>query len=118
MINTNPQKIDEVLDRGTIVEILPGKDEFRKKLLSGKKLRFYIGFDATSSTLHLSHAKNIMLMEKFRQLGHEVIILFGDFQDSSGSASMKMFVAHGKLICKDNRNIISQDFHDIGQERF
>ena len=79
MTDTNSQKIDEILDRGTIIEILPTKEEFRQKLLSGKKMRFYIGFDATSPTLHLSHAKNIMLMEKFRKLGHEVIILFGDF---------------------------------------
>lgn len=79
MTEINSQKIDEVLNRGTIVEILPSKEEFKKELLSGKKMRFYIGFDATSPTLHLSHAKNIMLMEKFRQLGHEVIILFGDF---------------------------------------
>jgi len=76
---TNPQQIDEILNRGTIVEILPTKKEFRQKLLSGERLRFYIGFDATAPTLHLSHAKNFMLMEKFRKLGHEVIILFGDF---------------------------------------
>jgi tyrosyl-tRNA synthetase len=73
------QKIDEVLDRGTIVSILPDKDAFRARLMSGEKLRFYIGFDATAPTLHLSHAKNIMLLEKFRKLGHEVIVLFGDF---------------------------------------
>jgi len=78
-IITDPTKIDEILNRGTIVKILPSKEEFRKKLLSGKRLRFYIGFDATAPTLHLSHAKNFMLMEKFRKLGHEVIILFGDF---------------------------------------
>ncbi len=78
-INTNSEQIDEILDRGTIVEILPIKKEFREKLLSGEKLKFYIGFDATAPTLHLSHAKNFMLMEKFRKLGHEVIVLFGDF---------------------------------------
>ena len=77
--NTNPEQIDEILDRGTIVDILPTKKEFREKLLSGEKLKFYIGFDATAPTLHLSHAKNFMLMEKFRKLGHEVIVLFGDF---------------------------------------
>jgi tyrosyl-tRNA synthetase len=87
MATTNEQKIDEVLNRGTIVEILPTKEEFKKTLLTGKKLRFYIGFDATSATLHLSHAKNIMLMEKFRQLGHEVIILFGDFTARIGDPS-------------------------------
>jgi len=102
MINTNSQKIDEVLNRGTIVEILPGNEEFRTKLLSGKKLRFYIGFDATSPTLHLSHAKNIMLMEKFRQLGHEVIILFGDFTarigDPSGESSARKQLSRKEVV--------------------
>ena len=78
-INTDKQKIQELLNRGTIVEVLPKKNDFAKKLLSGEKLRFYIGFDATAPTLHLSHAKNFILLEKFRQLGHEVIVLFGDF---------------------------------------
>lgn len=80
-------KIDEVLNRGTIVEILPTKKEFREKLLSGQRMRFYIGFDATAPTLHLSHAKNFILMEKFRKLGHEVIILFGDFTARIGDPS-------------------------------
>ncbi len=78
-ITINPELIDEVLSRGTIVETLPNNKEFRDELLNGKKLRFYIGFDATAPTLHLSHAKNLMLLEKFRKLGHEVIVLFGDF---------------------------------------
>jgi len=78
-IVTDPKKIDNILSRGTIVDILPTKEEFRKKLLSGKKLKFYIGVDPTAPSLHLSHAKNIILMEKFRKLGHETIILFGNF---------------------------------------
>ncbi|MCX6724428.1 MAG: tyrosine--tRNA ligase [Candidatus Staskawiczbacteria bacterium] len=102
MTDTNEQKIDEVLNRGTIVEILPTKDEFRKELLSGKKLRFYIGFDATSPTLHLSHAKNIILMEKFRKLGHEVIILFGDFTarigDPSGENSARKQLSRKEVV--------------------
>ena len=72
-----------------MVEILPTKKEFRDKLLSGEKLRFYIGFDATAPTLHLSHAKNFILLEKFRKLGHEVIILFGDFTARIGDPSGK-----------------------------
>lgn len=71
--------VDEVLNRGIIVEILPSKDDFRKRLLSGEKMKFYIGADPTSTALHLSHAKNYMLLEDFRRLGHEVIVLFGDF---------------------------------------
>lgn len=86
------QLIDEIFARETIVEVLPSKDFFRKRLLK-ETLRFYIGFDATSPTLHLSHAKNIMLLEKFRRLGHEVILLFGDFTamigDPTGESSKR-----------------------------
>lgn len=78
MDSLREQKIEAIFERGTIVSVLPDKESFKQRLLY-EKLRFYIGFDATAPTLHLSHAKNIMLLEKFRKLGHEVIILFGDF---------------------------------------
>lgn len=96
------QKIDEILNRGTIVEIFPTKKEFREKLLSGDRMRIYIGFDATAPTLHLSHAKNFMLMEKFRQLGHEVIILFGDFTarigDPTGEVSSRKQLSREEVL--------------------
>jgi len=101
-IITEPQKIDKILNRGTIVEVLPSKTEFRNALLSGKRLRFYIGFDATAPTLHLSHAKNFMLMEKFRKLGHEVIILFGDFTarigDPTGQISARKQLSRKEVL--------------------
>ncbi len=101
-VNTDPKAVDEILERGTIVEILPSKDEFRKRMLSGDRLRFYIGFDATAPTLHLSHAKNFMLMEKLRKLGHEVIILFGDFTarigDPSGESSARKQLSHDEVM--------------------
>ena len=86
---TDPKIVDEILERGTIVEVLPKKDAFRDRLLSGKRMRLYFGCDATATTLHLSHAKNFMLMEKFRKLWHEVIILFGDFTARIGDPSGK-----------------------------
>ena len=70
--------IDQILERGIIQEVIPSVKEFKKRLLS-EKLRIYIGADPTSIALHLSHAKNYMLLEEFRKLGHEVIVLFGDF---------------------------------------
>jgi len=86
-IITDEKIIDEFLNRGIITNILPTKEEFKKLLISGKKIRIYMGFDATAHTLHLSHAKNIMLLEEFRKLGHEVILLFGDFTARIGDPS-------------------------------
>ncbi|MFA5773511.1 MAG: tyrosine--tRNA ligase [Candidatus Paceibacterota bacterium] len=86
-IITNEKVIDEFLNRGVIVNVLPTKEEFKKLLLSGKRIKIYMGFDATANTLHLSHAKNIMLLEEFRRLGHEAILLFGDFTARIGDPS-------------------------------
>lgn len=101
-INTNKEKIQEIVERGTIVEVLPSKKAFLDKLASGQRLRFYIGFDATAPTLHLSHAKNFMLMEKFRQLGHEVIILFGDFTarigDPTGEKNARQQLSRAEVL--------------------
>jgi len=76
---TDKKKLDAIFDRGIVSEVLPSKKELYKKLQSGKKLRIYIGADPTAGALHLSHAKNYQLLEEFRQLGHEAIVLFGDF---------------------------------------
>ena len=81
------EKIDEILNRGVITNVFPDKENFKKLLMSGKRIKIYIGFDATANTLHLSHAKNIMLLEEFRKLGHEAILLFGDFTARIGDPS-------------------------------
>ncbi len=81
--------IDSLLNRGVIVNILPTREELEKKLNSDEKLKIYIGADPTSGALHLSHAKNYMILEEFRQLGHEVYVLIGDFTARIGDPTEK-----------------------------
>lgn len=82
------EKIDEILNR-SVAEILPTKEEFRKVLMSGKKMRFYIGTDPTGTSLHLGHATNYMVLERLRKLGHEAIFLVGDFTARIGDPTDK-----------------------------
>jgi tyrosyl-tRNA synthetase len=82
-------QVDAILDRGVLVEFLPTKDAFREKLLSGERLRFYIGADPTAKALHLGHAQNLMVLEDLRKLGHETIFLIGDFTGMIGDPSDK-----------------------------
>jgi len=89
MENDRKKIIDSLLNRGVIVSILPTKEELEKKLQSGEKMKIYIGADPTSSALHLSHAKNYMILEEFRQLGHEVYVLIGDFTARIGDPTEK-----------------------------
>ncbi|MFA5993505.1 MAG: tyrosine--tRNA ligase [Parcubacteria group bacterium] len=83
------KKVDEILERGVLMDFLPTKKEFKGALLSGKKLRFYMGADPTAKALHLGHAQNLMVLEDFRKLGHEVIFLIGDFTGMIGDPSDK-----------------------------
>ncbi len=78
-MTTREQNVENILKRGIITDILPDTKSFRERLLSPEPMKIYIGADPTSTALHLSHAKNYMLLEEFRKLGHEVIVLFGDF---------------------------------------
>ncbi len=87
-ISTDKNKVEELLSR-SVKEILPSKDFLRSKLLSGERLKIYIGTDATGTSLHLGHATNYIILEKFRQLGHEVIFLIGDFTSRIGDPTDK-----------------------------
>lgn len=89
-MDKNKQKlVSEILGRGVIKEILPSKEEFEKRLLSDEPISIYIGADPTSTALHLSHAKNYLLLEEFRKLGHKVYVLIGDFTARIGDPSEK-----------------------------
>lgn len=87
MQKIDEQKIQEVLNRG--VEEVIVKDEFQKKLLSGKKLRIYFGVDPTGTQLHLGHAVVLRKLQEFANLGHEVILLIGDFTAKIGDPTGK-----------------------------
>jgi tyrosyl-tRNA synthetase len=75
--------VETLLSR-SVKEIIPSKEALKEVLLSGKKLKIYIGTDATGQSLHLGHATNYMILERFRRLGHEVIFLIGDFTSRIG----------------------------------
>jgi len=76
-IITDENKIDEVLSRG--VEEVIVKENLKKRLMSGKKLRIKLGIDPTGSVLHLGHAVVLRKLKDFQDLGHQVIFLIGDF---------------------------------------
>lgn len=104
-------EIEELLTR-SVAEILPTKESLKEALLSGKKLRIYIGTDATGSSLHLGHATNYMILEKFRRLGHEIIFLIGDFTAMIGDPTDKSNTARKQLtreqVAENNKTWLKQ----------
>lgn len=88
-INTNAKKIEEVLSRG-VEAVYSSKEDLKKILLSGKKLRLYNGIDPTNPNIHLGNAISLWKLREFQELGHEVILLIGDFTARIGDPSDKI----------------------------
>ncbi len=83
----NSEKIREVLSRG-VEKIYPDRRSLEKVLLSGKKLKIYNGIDPTGK-LHLGHTVVFRKLRQFQDLGHEIIILIGDFTATIGDPTDK-----------------------------
>lgn len=81
-------KIEEVLTR-TVTNIIPGKEELRKLLKSGKKLNVYLGIDPTATKIHLGNAVPLRKLQEFVELGHNVTFLIGDATALIGDSSDK-----------------------------
>jgi len=87
-IITDEKQIDKLLSRG-VENIYPSKEEFKKVLLSGKKLSIYSGVDPTAPTLHIGHGVVFLKLRELQDLGHEVILLLGDFTGRIGDPTDK-----------------------------
>ncbi len=87
-IITDSKIIDDFLER-RIDQVIPNKKELRKRLLSRKRLRLYMGIDPTSPKLHIGHLVGSLVLKQFQDLGHEVILLMGDFTATIGDPSGK-----------------------------
>lgn len=76
------QNISEVLDRRTVKII---EDESAKqKLCSGRRLTIKYGIDPTGSEIHLGHLVPILLLKDLQDLGHNIVILIGNFTATIG----------------------------------
>ncbi|MDD4332986.1 MAG: tyrosine--tRNA ligase [Patescibacteria group bacterium] len=87
-IITDEKLVDEILERG-VETIYPGKELFKKLLLSGKRIKLYCGFDPSAPALHIGNAIVINKLAQFQALGHEVIFLIGDFTGMIGDPTDK-----------------------------
>lgn len=87
-VSTNENEIEELLSRG-VENIFPNKDFLKSKMLKGERLTLYLGIDPTGPTLHLGHVIPIIKLSKFQKMGHQVILLMGDFTAMIGDPTDK-----------------------------
>ncbi|MBT6253989.1 tyrosine--tRNA ligase [Candidatus Uhrbacteria bacterium] len=87
-IITEKSRIDEVLTRG-VDTIYPNDKWLRRELESGRRLRLYLGWDPTTTDIHIGHTVQLWKMREFQRLGHEVILLMGTFTATLGDPTGK-----------------------------
>ena len=80
-------QIEEILTKG-VERIYPSRNALQNVLRAGKKLRIYHGIDPTGM-LHIGHMVRLSKLRQLQDLGHEIIVLIGDFTATIGDPTGK-----------------------------
>ncbi|MGI8890476.1 MAG: tyrosine--tRNA ligase [Chthoniobacterales bacterium] len=96
----DPSEALEQLQRGAAQVI--SENELRQKLSLGRPLRVKLGVDPTSADLHLGHTLVLRKLRQFQDLGHEAILIIGDFTamigDPSGRSVTRPQLTHEQVL--------------------
>ena len=111
----------EVIRRGT-VDLLPEDELIRKLEISIKRNKPLIikqGFDPTAPDIHLGHTVGIRKLKQFQDLGHQVVVIIGDYTamvgDPSEKNSTRPRLTHQKVM--ENAQTYQQQFFKILDEK-
>lgn len=63
------------------------ESELQKKLALGRPLRVKLGVDPTSADIHLGHTVVLRKLRQFQDLGHQAVLIIGDFTGMVGDPS-------------------------------
>jgi tyrosyl-tRNA synthetase len=78
------------------------EDELRDKLALGRPLRVKLGVDPTTSDIHLGHTVVLRKLRQFQDLGHQAVLIIGDFTgmigDPSGRSVTRPQLTHQEVI--------------------
>ncbi|HTP20288.1 MAG TPA: tyrosine--tRNA ligase [Solirubrobacteraceae bacterium] len=68
------------------VDCLP-EGALERKLAEGRPLRVKLGIDPTAPDIHLGHTVVLQKLREFQDLGHEVVLIIGDYTARVGDPS-------------------------------
>ena len=94
----------EILKRGTI-EIIDEKDllaKLEKSVATGVPLRVKLGVDPTAPDVHLGHTVVMRKLRQFQDLGHQAVLIVGDYTatvgDPSGKTKARPRLSHEEVL--------------------
>lgn len=78
------------------------EDELREKLALGRPLRVKLGVDPTTRDIHLGHSIVLRKLRQFQDLGHQAVLIIGDFTgmigDPSGRSATRPQLTHKEIL--------------------
>jgi tyrosyl-tRNA synthetase len=78
------------------------EEELREKLALGRPLRVKLGVDPTTSDIHLGHTVIFRKLRQFQDLGHQAVLIIGDFTgmigDPSGRSATRPQLTHEEVM--------------------
>ena len=87
-MTTPGAKTLETILRSGVAEIIV-EEEFVELLKAGKPLRLKMGFDPSSPDIHIGHAVGLRKLRQLQELGHQVVLIVGDWTARIGDPSGK-----------------------------
>ena len=78
------------------------ENDLREKLALGRPLRVKLGVDPTSADIHLGHTVVLRKLRQFQDLGHQAVLIIGDFTgmigDPSGRSATRPHLTHKEVL--------------------
>jgi tyrosyl-tRNA synthetase len=87
----NVEKQMELITAGA-VEVIPAEEMAKmveRSVESGKPLVVKLGVDPTMPDLHIGHSVPLNKLRQFQQLGHQIVLIIGDFTALIGDPSLQ-----------------------------
>ena len=114
----SPETLDTIVNRG--VDRIISRDEFIRLLESGRPLRLKMGFDPSRPDIHLGHVVGLRKLRQLQDLGHQVILIVGDWTaqigDPSGRSTTRPVLSHAEVM-ENAQSYLRQFFKVVDRDR-
>jgi tyrosyl-tRNA synthetase len=113
----SPETLDTIVNRG-VSEII-SREEFVRLLNSGRPLRLKMGFDPSRPDIHLGHVVGLRKLRQLQDLGHQVILIVGDWTaqigDPSGQSATRPMLTHEQVM-ENAQSYLRQFFKVVDED--
>lgn len=113
-----PENLSSITRRG--VSRIISEEEFTAMLQRGKPLRLKMGFDPSRPDIHLGHVVGLRKLRQLQDLGHQVILIVGDWTaqigDPSGRSATRTMLTHAEVL-ENAESYMRQFFKVVDRDR-